>query len=151
MTKEDYLQLLVQHDDPVHREVPGGWEKYDYTTAEKRFLNLVKAVEAATGKQCKYEARSCIQDATFIGQILLPDHCYHNAADKVYLRISHFGGFAAYSRDTALKPDSLQSVNEVLQEHGYIYIPTNVLHEPHAEQHPGFAETDWWTRFFDWV
>lgn len=102
------------------------------------------------GAQCQYESGSQIQDASFIGLIVLPAQCHNDY--QVNLRISHFGNFAGWSDDTALKPEYLELVNHVLYKQGYIYIPTYILEKRYTSKNLDVTWIHtWWTRYFDYL
>ena len=153
MNRNDYLRLLQQHDDPVHWEVPGGWESYDYKKAFASFQLFAKEIEITFEEKCKVEYGSTIQDASFIGQVFLPVRCSESQSSYVCLRISYFGNFSAarviHSEEKSL-PSCEDLIKKVSQEHGYIFIPMEVLHEPYTGK-LHLIEPTWWNRFFDYM
>lgn len=152
MDREQYLSLLREHDDPVNWEVPGGWENYDYLTARRRFLHFADDIEKALASKCEVESGSMIQDASFIGQINLPNKCSKEPEYRGFLRISHFGSFAAFSDDEELKPDCLDKIKDVIEKHGYVYIPLEILAGPYSGRNTGVTGIpNWVIRYFDYV
>jgi|GraSoiStandDraft_27_1057306.scaffolds.fasta_scaffold188903_2 hypothetical protein len=176
MEQDALRSLLERLDDPVFAEYPGGWTRWNQHAAEVRFLTLVKALEARLGcpslpepfsgdpereqvreQTLLYETGKHIQDASFHGQILLPRSLLTEPARRVdyhlSLRTSNFGLLATvYDDDTLVRPQALSTMRIVLDEQGYLYVPTAVLVESYTGRNPGVSGfRDWGMRYFDWI
>ena len=140
MKQDEYRDLLRSLDDPVNWESPPGM---DYEDQIARFFQFVSQLEKRLGNKLKVETGSNIQDASFHSEVLLGNTC---------LRFSNFGNMIAVSDDKAIPPVTLETVVELAQQNGYIFIPTELLEEEYDGDNPGVTGIrDWWIRYFDWV
>lgn len=147
MTREDYLNILHSHDDPIEWECPSD---FDYEDAERRVTLLVKCIEQAIGLPCGIMTGSQIQDASFHTTISLPTKEVSHW--PIYLlKISNFGNLAAIGDEKALEPAHLQKVLSCLSELGYQYIPPEVLSEKYDGAIPELRGVNWYTRYFEWL
>lgn len=176
MEQDALRSLLERLDDPVFAEYPGGWTQWNQRAAEVRFLTLVKALEARLGcsslpesfsgtperervreQTLLYETGEHIQDASFHGQILLPRSLLTEPARRMdyhlRLRTSNFGQLVTvYDDDMLARPQVLSTMLIVLEEQGYLYVPTAVLIEPYTGKNPGVVGfRTWGRRYFDWI
>ncbi|HEX8995027.1 MAG TPA: hypothetical protein VF812_03245 [Ktedonobacterales bacterium] len=171
------LAELARLDDPVYAEYPGGWAHWDRAAAEAQFLRLVDTLAARLECPTRegmpssrdpdydqvrehtlcYETGAYIQDASFHGEILLPQALLTTEAlaknSFVGLRTSNFGHLAMlYDDDAEVRPAAHATILEVLQELGYTFVPSRVLNQPYSGQNPGMnGFSDWGRRFFDYI
>lgn len=150
MERAEYLQLLSQHDDHSHWEYPGGWNKSAYDIAHRKFLGLTENIQQAFGEKLAVEYGSMIQDASFHGQVSLPqDWLLENYI--ISLRVSNFGSFATlYDADNVVKLDCLQKIKAILKQHDYIYLPSWILTEVYPDP-KGVGIPNWGVRYFDYL
>lgn len=174
MEQDALRSLLERFDDPVFAEYPGGRTRWNQHAAEVRFLTLVKALEARLGcpslpepfsgdgdpgrervreQTLLYETGKHIQDASFHGQILLPRSLLTEPDYHLSLRTSNFGQLATvYDDDTLVRPQVLSTMRIVLDELGYLYVPTAVLVVSYTGRNPGVSGfRNWGMRYFDWI
>jgi hypothetical protein len=144
----DFTELLQRHDDPKHCEHPPG---FDYKMAERRFAKFAEALSSALGVPLKSETGAKIQDASFHSQIYLP------LGEERYalIRFSNFGDMATVgtvSEDESVPAALMKTVVELLEKHGYVYVPASVLDRPYTGRIPGeLGIGTWWIRYFDWL
>jgi hypothetical protein len=82
--------LLRTLDDPVHLESPPG---FHYTREQRRFRSLIADLERRFACTCEVEAGLQVQDASFLGQLVIPAAA--TAEDvPIFVRVSNFGGLA---------------------------------------------------------
>lgn len=172
--------LLERLDDPINAEYPGGWAQWNQQEAEAHFMLLVKTLAARLDcptsdqepshiprdphydrlreRTLFYETGTYnIQDASFHGQILLPHSLLTEDAVRedyiIRLRTSNFGHLATlYDEDALVRPDALSTIISVLEEQGYTYVPTVMLHGPYSGKNPGISGfRTWGERYFDWI
>jgi hypothetical protein len=148
----DYLPVLQAHDDPVYWEVPPG---FDWEAAEQHFLAFAHELEQTLGVSCLIEAGALIQDASFLGQIMLPEPLVGKASTSgapVLLRVSNWGQMATLTNEEALEPAVLEQIKAMLGRFSYVYIPPSVLELPYTGNNPGVTGIrTWWIRYLDWV
>src|SRR5579871_1850675 len=108
-------ELLEKYDDPVYAEQPPG---FDRLGAEADFLALVKALEAALGRELKAETAEHIQDASFHGQVYIPGD-----GGMVFVRCSNFGRMATVGPEKYLLSDELTTIRLALENLGYVFVP----------------------------
>jgi hypothetical protein len=152
----DYTKLLQQHDDAKNWEYPLG---FDYHAATTRFAKCAEALSTALGIPGKSETGSAIQDASFHSQIFVPltDERYamvrfSNFGDMVSVGTCYFGEMAPDRNDEPIPAAVLNTIVEVLEKEGYVYVPPEVLMQPYTGKNPGVTGIrDWWIRYFDWV
>jgi hypothetical protein len=141
----DYQELLRRHDHPTHWEYPPG---FDYQRATARFAQFVKDLSAVMGIALHSETGIYIQDASFHSEITLP------LQDPLvaWIRFSNYGDMVTVSNDNPVTEETLQVIQNLLAQHGYVYVPADVLHTPYTGTNPGVTGIDtWWIRYFDWV
>jgi hypothetical protein len=144
-----WLALLRGYDDPRSLAAPAG---FDYLEATERFLQLAHDVTRIVGRECEIEVWPAVQDASFHGEIRLPDAVLM-APGGVFLRASNFGNLVtAFDADEAVRPDVMAAVRGRADRHGYRYVPSAVLRRPYTGRHAGTtAIRDWGGRFFGYV
>ncbi|MDQ7824216.1 MAG: hypothetical protein RDV48_15545 [Candidatus Eremiobacteraeota bacterium] len=150
MTREQYLDLLRNADNPDSGEYPPG---FDREGAEKKFIKLAGKVEELLATKCFSETGVYIQDASFHGEIVVPREFWNADGDGIFIRVSNFGGFATVGCYSAEVPEKhLSLLIPVLEEMGYVYIPENILYELYTGGLP-FREqgASWWLRYFDYL
>lgn len=137
-------ELLETYDDPVYAEQPPG---FDRLGAEADFLVLVKALEAALGRELKAETADHIQDASFHGQVFVPGD-----GGMVFLRCSNFGRMATVGPERYLSSDELATIRAVLETLSYVFVPDDLLMQPYTGPNPGVTGIkNWYHRYFDWI
>ena len=148
MQSNDPRTLLRQLDDPVHSEAPPGWDR---GLAEARFLELVRELECRLGRRLECETGALIQDASFHGQILLP-HEVLTGDFVVPLRASNFDRLATILDAGLVQPQALAAILETLEEQGFTYVPSDLLHAPYDGANSGVDGISTWAqRYFDWI
>jgi hypothetical protein len=54
--------------------------------------------------------------------------------------------------DESVPAALLKTVIELLEKHGYVYVPSTVLDQPYTGRIPRELGIDtWWIRYFDWL
>lgn len=171
------LAELARLDDPIFAEYPGGWAHWNQAAAEAQFLRLVDTLAARLGCPTRqgipssrdpdydrvrertlcYETGAYIQDASFHGDIRLPQAAQTAEAiaeDAVVgLRTSNFGHLAAlYDDDAKVRPAALATIIGTLEELGYVYVPSRLLDQPYSGQNRGVnGFQTWGMRYFDYI
>ena len=146
------LALLEATDDPVYSEMPGGFDAGAFEGRLKRFKAFAAGLQATVGTDCAAETWPQVQDASFVGDVSIPPRLL--ATDEVArVVISHFGDFAAMSDgDSLVSPDTLARIKSVVREHGYVWIPGEVLDQPYTGANRGVSGfRSWRNRYFDYV
>ena len=141
----DYLALLHQHDDPVRCECPPDFDRH---AAELKFGEFLASLKPTLGKDLEFETGVVIQDASFHSQVFLPLAKGRHAT----IRFSNFGNMVTVSDDEPVPEALLDSVVTLLTDHGYVYVPANILDRPYTGHNAARGEIrDWWIRYFDWL
>jgi hypothetical protein len=157
MKAEDYLQILKDSDDPRYAEFPGGYNKQSYDDSIKRFLKLAEQVKSVLGSECVIESGDKVQDASFIGEVLLPTGVLQEPMKSpadfgANLRVSNFGDLATISEELPINEDILDRVVSLIRSAGYRYVPYDVLTTPYTGTNPGVTGYhNWYHRFFDFI
>ncbi len=139
-----YTRILEAHDDPRNLEMPA---EFDYPAAQRRCLRFAEELQRAFGVQCRIDTQ--IQDASFHGQIGLPPDQFNDPSrltQGAVIRLSNFGRMATVADESALKPELMARIQELLTQFGYVYIPWRVLARPYPGD--GWIRT-WGIRYFD--
>ena len=152
----EYMELLQRHDGPKFWEHPRG---FDYRLATARFAACAEALSSALGLDLQVETGTRIQDASFHSQVLIPlaRECYamvrfSNFGDMVSIGLSQAGEMMPEVPLDHIQQTMLRTILEVLEKHGYVYVPAEVLLQPYTGQHRGVTGIrNWWIRYFDWV
>ena len=147
---ENYLELLESADSPIYAEyLPG----FNIREADAKFDKFVKALEQRLGCALPNKDNySGIQDGGFHGMVLLPSDLF-TGEYGASLRVSNFGNFATiFDDDEEVKPEVFLTIDETLEEFGYVYIPSKVLNTPYTGNNPGVTGFhSWGHRYFDWT
>jgi hypothetical protein len=96
-----------------------------------------------------------VQDASFFADLSLrrPGALPNHIETVVALRFSCFGNFfTTWSHCAAeqLEPATIQQLVDAATGAGFCYVPITDLDEAYTGQHPTFANSSWWYRFFDY-
>lgn len=149
-TEDEYLALLAAADDPVRGERPVG---FDRAVAEARLARLAEALDAALGGGCVLCGD--VQDASFLGDVVLPRAFFGPDGDPMMVRVSNFGDFATITCASVEAPAPLvATVGPVLASLGYRFVPDDVLARPYTGAFPLSdrpRHPSWWFRFFDYL
>lgn len=89
------VALLRRLDEPAHLEHPAS---FDNAIEQRRFRRLVEDLERRFGCVCEVEAGRQIQDASFLGQLLIPPSATAGRV-QIFVRVSNFGGLALFGAD----------------------------------------------------
>jgi hypothetical protein len=149
--RDRLLALLAAADDPVGVERPEGDSWRSFKKRMKRFEKLGAAMQVAVDPDCEPKTWPAVQDTTFIGEVWLPPHL---TDEPQQVLVSNFGDFAAMSdRADTVSPETLARIQAVLREHGYVWMPGDVIDLPYTGSNPygrygGFRT--WRDRFFEY-
>jgi hypothetical protein len=144
LTDDEYIQLLKEHNDPNNLYNP---PDFDFKEAISRFrqfsADLKKIVDI------DYIEETETEDASFHSALVLPTKEANRLLglsldDKsiggiFWISFSNFGNFVGIRYDDALPDDLLKLITDLLQSHGYLYIPGRIL-----------DEDEWW-EYFNWI
>ena len=137
--------LLKEHDDPVNWEWPDG---FDYKAATAKFAAFVELLEVEFDAKLTLESGVKIQDASFHSQVFVSPA----GSDRFVIRFSNFGEMVAINDDANVDSAVFQKLLKMFLDHGYNYIPSDVLNESYSGSNPGVDGIEtWWIRFFDHV
>lgn len=142
-----YSVLMHTSDDSECGEMPPGW---DGIAARKKFSRLVSALEQRLN--CRLEQDKQIEDAGHHGAAFLPPQLL--AEDyTTSIRASNFGNLATiWDEGTVVQMPYLKIIWQALEEFGYVYVPSNVLHRPYDGRNPYIRSGSLWgDRFFDYL
>ncbi len=141
----DFAAILKKYDDPRYWEYP---PDFDCAAAAQRFEKFANSLSLKLGFRIESETGGKIQDASFHSQIFLP---LGNDSHAV-IRFSNFGDLSTVSDEETVPAELLRAVVALLESHGYIYVPVEVLCQPYTGLNPGVdGIRSWWVRYFDWV
>lgn len=141
----DYLELFRRHDSSSHLEQPPG---FDRKKTAARLAKFVDELRERTQAVPEVETGSTIQDASFHSDVLLP------MADERHalIRFSKFGDMVTVADDEPIPEALLGTIRELLEEHGYVYVPAQVLDQPYTSEESEVGDIDtWWLRYFDYL
>ncbi|WP_030855911.1 hypothetical protein [Streptomyces sp. NRRL F-4474] len=159
MSETELLALLRELDDPERLEQP---QHYDRAAAGLAFSGLIRRLEADFGAPCESERDT--QDSSEYGRIHVPANATI-CGTRIVVCVSKFGSLAEVCADNpgaflgtdeareegALDPADLATVEQALNELGYVSVPEELLESdyegPSALEHFA-ARPTWWTRFF---
>lgn len=159
MEEEEYLALLQRVDDPVGGEFPLG---YDKRGAVEKFGALVALLQARLG--CLLEEEHYIQDAAHHGAAYLP-YDLLTEEYRISVRASNFGNMATlWDEESVVLPPYYSVMRATIEELGYIYVPSAVLHLPYTGKNPAIIAPpglrpagspvwfpSWGYRFFEYL
>jgi hypothetical protein len=66
---------------------------FNYAAEQRRFQSLVAELEQRFGCTCEAEAGRQVQDASYLGQLVVPASATANGV-AIFVRVSNFGGLA---------------------------------------------------------
>jgi hypothetical protein len=156
--------MLRRLDDPQRLEHPAG---FDYTAEQRRFQSLVAELEGRFRCTCVAEAGARIQDASFLGQLVIPASALLSGV-AVFVRVSNFGSLALLGAEGPGRYDDAETLNLIAEnDRGVVlevlaalnYVPllegavsteydgnSGVLREAGGSHTP-----TWFTRYFDYL
>jgi len=88
--RAEIAALLRRLDDPTHLECPA---RFNYAAGQRRFQSPVMEPERPFGCTCQVEAGTQVQDASFLGQLVIPASATAGGVE-IFIRVSNFGGLA---------------------------------------------------------
>lgn len=156
--------LLRQLDDPANLECPAG---FDYAAEQRRFQSLVAELEGRFSCTCQIEAGNRIQDASFLGQLVIPASALVRGV-AAFVRVSNFGRLALLGAECPGRYDDAKTLNliaatdrrvmlEVLAGLNYVPLLEDVLSAEYdgtcdtfRDAYPSHSPT-WFIRYFDYL
>ena len=146
----------MSNDSPTDWEYPEG---FDWTEAWRAVRQYQAAAEELLGQRLRVDDQ--VQDASFFGELFVfedgavrPDGVTVMVF-KVAIRFSSFGRLATIHTNSALSDLGRYPVDrlaELLEVHGFVYVPHEALAEPYDGVLPNMpADYTWWLRFFDYI
>ncbi len=164
LDRAEIAALLRRLDDPVHLEYPA---QFRYAVEQRRLQSLVAELEHRFGCTCQVEAGTRVQDASYLGHVVIPAPATRKGV-AVFVRVSNFGGLAllgaegpgrftdSETLDLIAEADREQ-VLEVLDALGYVPLLEDVLSSVYdgtsdalRDAYPSYPPT-WFIRFFDYL
>lgn len=144
-------KILERYDEPGAYEYPGN---FNYPELNRK-AKLVNTEIQALGYHTTYEGAEGNQDASFSINIGLSDFMTKSAGNvwnEPVVRFSNFGSLASLTLLELLSPEVIESVLRILKEHGFTYLPQEVLDSPYdGVMNEKEIFTTWWNRYFDWL
>jgi hypothetical protein len=138
----DYMGLLRQSDDPVHYDAP---PDLDLEAAESRMRAFAHALSIALGVSLRTESGVLLQDANYHGEVFLPS----TGAIESSIRFSNFGNLVTIFRTEDVRSDWVNVITDLIEEHGYSYVPEAVLQQSYTGRNKGISGVkDWFQRYF---
>ena len=163
--RKDIEKLLRASDDSVGSYVPGDdWASFPYYELANSVEEVKAALQKATGVEFDRDGNA--QDASFHDElrILSPESYLTNRVTvyipEIGIRFSNFGRlFTIHSAfDKIPKKYPVQEIQEIVEAHGWIFIPADKLKEPYdgvnvrLRDYMGLGnKVTWWIRFFDYI
>ena len=154
----DVLAVLLAADDPVGAFFPIG---FDEPAEMARLRPLLPLVEAVVGRPFELKRT---QDASFLADIAtydrgtVPWHSGPTYLGALVVRFSNFGHLfticSAVAPEKELPPAVVTRVIDLVTQHGYQYVPYEVLDaEPYTgiNPHRYLQGVSWFRRYFDWL
>jgi hypothetical protein len=156
--------MLRRLDDPAHLEHPA---RFDYAAEQGRFQSLVAELEERFRCTCQVEAGTRVQDASFLGQLVIPASALVRGV-AVFLRVSNFGSLALLGAEGPGRYDDAETLNliaetdrrvvlEVLAALNYVPLMEGVLSAAYdgscdvfRDAYSSYSPT-WFTRYFDYL
>jgi hypothetical protein len=140
----DYMELLRRHDDPVCWMEP---PNFDYESASLRFLEFARELSSALNVPVRTETGYLLQDAIYHSEVFIPAQEGRPAS----IRFSRFGDMVTVMGSEQIPEEWLTIIQKLLQKHGYVYVPVDVLQQPYTGNNPGVdGFPDWLSRYFGW-
>lgn len=130
-------------------ELLGGTEEpngFDRSAAVAKFKLYVKDLEEKTGQEFNTDTGGEVQDASFHSQV----YFYNPYA---WLKFSSYGNMVClFETEDGLDKSLRSIILELLDEHGYKYVPQEYVELEYDGDNPGVSGfRDWSYRFFDWI
>ncbi|MDW5327015.1 hypothetical protein [Plantactinospora sp. KLBMP9567] len=162
--RAEVAALLRRLDDPTRLEYPA---LFDYAAEQRRFQSLVAGVEQRFGCTCEAEAGRQVQDASYLGQLVVPAPVTANGV-AIFVRVSNFGGLALLGAEGPGIYDDAETlcliaetdrgaVLEVLAALNYVPLLEDVLSSEYdgtndalRDAYPSYPPT-WFIRYFDYL
>ncbi|AVT29154.1 hypothetical protein C6361_06215 [Plantactinospora sp. BC1] len=162
--RAEVVSLLRRLDDPVCLEYPA---VFDYGAEQRRFRSLVAGLEERFGCACEAEAGRQVQDASYLGQLVVPASATENGV-AIFVRVSNFGGLALVGAEGPGIYDDAETlyliaetdrgaVLEVLAALNYVPLLEDVLSSEYdgtsdalRDAYPLYPPT-WFIRYFDYL
>ncbi|RYD82725.1 MAG: hypothetical protein EOP84_08975 [Verrucomicrobiaceae bacterium] len=148
--REATIDDLVAEDDPFSPYAPPG---FDYPGEMAAVAALRLPLETLTGLALKQDTD--VDDASFFTDLYVHDPvpCPHPTAGEVIetfvaVRFSSFGKFFTVWGNSSRRPlsgEMLGRIAALVSEHGFLYVPSSLLDQPHPEW------KSWGTRYFDYL
>ncbi len=138
----NYLNLLQQVDDPVHWMEPPG---FDYETAYDRCMRFVTELSQLLNIELRVESGVLLQDASYHTEVFISSE----DGAKPAIRFSSFGDLVTVMKPESLPDGWLDRIVEILNGHGYTYVPLVELKQPYTGTNPGVSGfREWLARYF---
>jgi len=138
----DYLELLRFHDDPVNWMYPLDHDPFEVVS---RFARFVKDLSENVGISLRTETGADLQDAIYHSEVFIP------VAEEPHpsVMFSRFGDLVTVTGTERLPQGWFEIIEELLRQHGYTFVPRQVLKEPYAGRNPGVdGFRTWFDRYF---
>jgi hypothetical protein len=148
-------ELLLSNDSSTHWEYPPG---FDWAGAWEAVRRYQAAAEEILGYPLK--ADNQVEDASFFGELFVFEEGAVRPpvtalVYKIAIRFSSFGRMATIhtnSRQSDLGRYPVDRLAELLEEHGFVYVPAAALDEPYDGVVPNVPKDfTWGTRYFDYL
>ena len=145
----DYLKTLREQDVAVdqrsQKEQIESWKH-----EQSNVFKLAHAISVSLGDVEKVESGSYFQDANYYAEILMHISDFPKGIWEVSIRLSNFGNFVAViDEKSALKSKHLETLKEIFKQHGYFYIPMDVLKLKYDGEKESSGD-NWFHRYFDY-
>jgi hypothetical protein len=136
--------LLIEHDDPHHRERP---RDFDRDASARSFARLGEALERRFGP---LRRSGLFQDASAYGSLSVPAEAT-GLGESLWVELSNFGGFVTagtgsdWSAPGAAEGPGDEFVtwlDELCTAAGCVFVPLAVLLEPYEGPTPTHADDD---------
>jgi hypothetical protein len=152
--------LLLQHDSATDVEYPPG---FDWKASMAAVKALKPDAERILGQPLKLDDQ--VQDASFFAELFVFEdgavgsNGVTTMVIKIAIRFSTFGKMATVHTNSAasdLGKYPVARLAELLEQHGFHYVPVDSLGERYDGKLKGLdlsvgGEPTWWYRFFDYM
>lgn len=97
-----------------------------------------------------------VQDASFFTDLACYREAYHRGIGKILtpiitIRFSYFGNLFTATKVDDFNEDAFNSAVVLVSKADFVYLPETQLHQAYTGANPHWANTTWWTRFFDYL